>query len=139
MYTTPYITMDELATIADKIIRRNTEAEAAFAEYNSPEAVEDLKRSHDYEGAAICELLYLAGDQARKRPRAANILEALDVLDAQYEHTKGAEAAGVGAETQRAYYAGCRLMLEVVAGYDIDIQRDEQTGKHRAIRREAAR
>ena len=70
---------------------------------------------------------------------AARLCEALDVLDAQYEHTKGAEAAGVGAEAQMAFYAGCRLMLEVLAGYDIEIQRDEQTGKHRAVRREAAR
>lgn len=62
-----YITMDELTSIVDRLIRRNTEAEAEFLKYNSEEAAEDLKRAHAYEGSAWCELLYLAGAAARRR------------------------------------------------------------------------
>ena len=65
----------------------------------------------------------------------SKIIEGLQILDTQYSHYAGlveADRAQIIKERQRAYYEGARLMLDLLSG--VDIIRDEQTNKHKAIR-----
>lgn len=83
------------------------------------------------DGVEAMQEIISEAETERATAEAARILDALDVLDAQYKHSRR-----LNNSEQTAFYEGARLMLEVVTDWAI-VERDEQTGKHRITRKES--